>query len=100
MEDERIISLDGVDGYGSIWRIRLDLNEVASSAGMYRTEVDPENGRRYRDLLLKMSQARKICRLILQSGSEQDIAAADEAFRTNPKLLKAWEEEKRRFGNG
>ena len=98
MEDERtVISLDGVDGYGSIWRIRLDLNEVASSAGMYRTEVDPENGRRYRDLLLKMSQARKICRLILQSGSEQDIAAADEAFRANPKLLKAWEEEKRRL---
>ena len=93
---DKILALDGYDG-NSVWRIQLDLNVVAKEAGQYDRYID-EDGCFCRGLLMPMSQARKICRLILASGSDEDIAAADEAFAGNAKLLKAWNDEKRRAG--
>lgn len=95
-EDE-ILALDGYDGSG-VWRIQLDLSVLAIEAGRYERYFDKDDGCWYRDLLMPMSQARKICRLILASGGDEDIAAADKAFTGNAKLSKAWNDEKRRAG--
>ena len=84
------------------WHMTIDLKELAASAGVRKKEPDgiykdPKTGETevykgtyYTDYT--MIKAKKLLKLILQHGTEEDWKACDKYLAGNAKLYKYWRE--------
>lgn len=85
--DDYIIELSEQDYYaGANWEMRLNLKEIAFLAGKRCTDRYVGKGM----VDFPMTRAKKLLRLILKHGTEEDLAKCDKYFATNRRLFKYW----------
>lgn len=72
------------------WKMEIDLEELVHSAG--KRKKDKYEGCTFIDY--RLTQAKKLLKLIWEYGTEDDFRKMDEWMPKNPKLMKYWEDMK------
>lgn len=90
--DDHIITISEYH-FGEGWTMRIDLKELADSAGKRKKLVNPRGGV-FDELVLSLPMARavKLLHLIRRYGTEEDYEKCDRYFVTNTRLNKWWRE--------
>lgn len=87
--DDYIIRLSNAGGFRETeWNMIIDLKAVADQAG--KRVKDEYNGGMFVDY--PVPRAKKLLKLILEYGSEEDLQACDKYLAINQKLYSWWKE--------
>lgn len=91
--DEHIIRIHDVWYH---WKMTIDLEELASSAGIKKHIVKPGPGEHYDQKVVSvpLPRAKRLLKLIREHGTEKDFEAVSACLRKkkNAKLYKYWRE--------
>lgn len=85
MNDDHIIKLSDAD-WGKHWTMTIDVKAIASFAG--KRERDLYDGTWYTEY--PIPRAKKLIKLILNHGTEEDIQVCEKYFKKNKKLYDVW----------
>lgn len=90
--DDYILEIKHYD-FNEHWTMRIDLKELADSAGKRKKLVNPRGGV-FDELVLSLPMARavKLLHLIRRYGTEEDYEKCDKYLAPNAKLAKRWKE--------
>lgn len=84
--NDTTIKINVTEMYGPYLTMTIDLHQIALLAGK---RVEDDKGRHIVDYPLP--RARKLIRLILKYGTEEDFVKCEAAFKINTKLYTIWD---------
>ena len=85
---DRYITIENHNIYESTWRMTIDLVTLSTLAG--RRVPDPDIYGRY-IVDYPLPRARKLIKLILEYGTDEDFRKCEDAFKINARLYKIWD---------
>lgn len=91
--DEHIIRIFNCESVGHVWKMTIDLKELAASAGVKKNLKKPD-GTDFDDKVVSVPipRAKKLLQLIRRYGTEEDFRKCDEYLKPNARLHKYWRE--------
>ena len=91
--DDHIIRIFNSEAVGHVWKMTVDLKELAASAGVRKNRKKPD-GTNFDDKVVSVPvpRAKKLLQLIRRYGTEEDFRKCDEYLKPNARLHKYWRE--------